>query len=405
MRCGYRKLSEHHLFLCIVHVLLAVLLSGQCLSAAPVVALGHRCKHRCYHPRLLRAPTVNAPSEARTTKLCCSTVFMFGTKRSALLKRLSKIPSHETQRTVETLLKRLNVAQLEALATSVETRGAEEAPCILLPVGELRLGRGSPISAHVLFCQLFRWIDLVSPHELRRLPNCLSPQDRFTICCNPYHWSRHYKPDSPPPPYTRHPQELKVEDSVPSEPLSRFTSHLTESSESSLTWCNIAYWELSSRVGRLLPVTQPTINVFANLPHGDGLCLETLTQSRNTENSSVQQTRTKVGHGITLFRENQAVWMYNRSGYSVFVNSPTLDPPNTRNLTVHKVLPGYSIKIFDYERSKYNQRCRDPSLLKDGPFDPHAVRISFVKGWGSNYSRRFVTSCPCWLEVMFLVNR
>ncbi|XP_054720697.1 mothers against decapentaplegic homolog 6-like [Uloborus diversus] len=171
-------------------------------------------------------------------------------------------------------------------------------------------------------------------------------------------------------------------------------------------WCKIAYWELSNRVGRLLPVCQPTINVFANLPHGDGLCLETLSRSRLADNSSVSQTRAKIGHGISIFREDEEVYVYNRSEHPVFVNSPTLDPPNTAKLTVYKILPGYSVKIFDYERARYNRRLLDPSLLKDGPFDPNAVRISFAKGWGAaKYSRRFVTCCPCWLEVIFLVNR
>lgn len=178
------------------------------------------------------------------------------------------------------------------------------------------------------------------------------------------------------------------------------------SSDSSIPWCNIAYWEHSTRVGRLLPVGQTYINIFGDLPHGDGLCLDTLAQSYQTNNTSVIQTRAKIGQGITLFKEDQNVWVYNRSNYPIFVNSPTLDPPNTENLTVFKVLPGYSIKIFDYEKSSNNLRLQDPSLLKDGPFDPYAVRISFAKGWGSSkYSRRFITSCPCWLEVMFRVNR
>lgn len=183
-------------------------------------------------------------------------------------------------------------------------------------------------------------------------------------------------------------------------------SSISGCTESPHTWCKVAYWELSDRVGRLLPVSQPAINVFFDLPHGDGLCLETLANSHSTDNSSVLQTRTKIGQGITVFKDGLEVWIYNRSEFPVFVNSPTLDPPNTEKLTVHKLQPGFSIKIFDYERSRYNQRMRDPSLLKNGPFDPNAVRVSFAKGFGSSkYSRRFITSCPCWLEIMFLVNR
>ena len=39
-----------------------------------------------------------------------------------------------------------------------------------------------------------------------------------------------------------------------------------------------------------------------------------------------------------------------------------------------------------------------------GPVDTHSVRISFVKGWGLNYSRQDVTACPCWLEVLLSRN-
>lgn len=35
-----------------------------------------------------------------------------------------------------------------------------------------------------------------------------------------------------------------------------------------------------------------------------------------------------------------------------------------------------------------------------GPVDNYSVRISFAKGWGPNYSRLEVISCPCWLEVL-----
>lgn len=148
---------------------------------------------------------------------------------------------------------------------------------------------------------------------------------------------------------------------------------------------------------------------------------------------------------MLLCKEADGVWMYNRSDNAVFVNSPTLDPPGPagapRTLLVYKVPPSYAIRVFDYERSAayqlLQQQCNNvteshvsvatpppPPLLhdeypsakwtdadadatsafsevySDGPFDPNALRISFAKGWGPKYSRQFITSCPCWVEVL-----
>lgn len=104
---------------------------------------------------------------------------------------------------------------------------------------------------------------------------------------------------------------------------------------------------------------------------------------------------------------NGEVWAYNASNFPIFVNSPTLDDPQSpRSLVVKKVPPGYSIKIFDYARAELLERTEARSmLLSDGPFDPCSVRISLAKGWGPSYSRQFITSCPCWLEVLLGVQR
>lgn len=162
-------------------------------------------------------------------------------------------------------------------------------------------------------------------------------------------------------------------------------------------WCNVAYWEHRTRVGRLYTVYQPAVSIFYDLPQGTGFCLGQL--SLDQRSSTVQRTRSKIGYGLLLSKEPDGVWAYNRSQHPIFVNSPTLDVPGSRSLVVRKVMPGYSIKVFDYERSSMLRQGAESELL-DGPYDPNSVRISFAKGWGPCYSRQFITSCPCWLEIL-----
>nr|CAD7435057.1 unnamed protein product [Timema monikensis] len=162
-------------------------------------------------------------------------------------------------------------------------------------------------------------------------------------------------------------------------------------------WCKLAYWELATRVGRLFSVELPSVNVFTSLPHGDGLCLTTLTRSSApTNQESVRRTRAKIGLGLTLSREPDGVWVYNRSDSPIFVNSPTLDDPESCTLLVYRVPPGHCLNIFQRGKST---GCSYPQA-GSGPVDPNSVRISFAKGWGPKYSRQEVTSCPCWVEVL-----
>lgn len=73
---------------------------------------------------------------------------------------------------------------------------------------------------------------------------------------------------------------------------------LSGPSLSSQTWCQLAYWELSKRVGPLFPVEQPSFNVFGNMmPHGDGICLETLARHNYSPPELVCRTRGKIGLG------------------------------------------------------------------------------------------------------------
>jgi hypothetical protein len=101
--------------------------------------------------------------------------------------------------------------------------------------------------------------------------------------------------------------------------------------------------------------------------------------------------------GVTLSQEGDGVWVYNRSDSPIFINSPTLEDPESRTLLVYRVPPGHCLNIFNADKASC---ARHWDYAGMGPVDPNSVRISFAKGWGPNYSRQEVTACPCWLEVL-----
>uniref|UniRef100_A0A8C8ADC1 Mothers against decapentaplegic homolog n=1 Tax=Otus sunia TaxID=257818 RepID=A0A8C8ADC1_9STRI len=327
------------------------------------------------------------------------------------------------------LLKRLKERSLDSLLEAVESRGGMPSGCVLVARTELRLG-GQAAPPHLLLGKLFRWPDLQHPAELKPLCECQSfgVADGPTVCCNPYHFSRLCGPGedvsglattSDAPALSMVSGEFPCEQSrwvgraicLSSIPV--FSQAVTANPDSSLLsptdastspdavkrshWCNVAYWEHRTRVGRLYTVYEQSVSIFYDLPQGNGFCLGQLNLENRSE--TVRRTRSKIGYGILLSKEPDGVWAYNRSEHPIFVNSPTLDIPNCRTLIVRKVMPGYSIKVFDYEKSCLLQHTADLDYT-DGPYDPNSVRISFAKGWGPCYSRQFITSCPCWLEIL-----
>ncbi|XP_072137869.1 mothers against decapentaplegic homolog 6-like isoform X2 [Mobula birostris] len=333
---------------------------------------------------------------------------MFGSRRSSVVRRLWRnrcgaaaaagVAGGEGGRNedlqaglkpvTQSLFKKLRDDQLETLARAVEGGAEERGGCVYVPGGE-----ANPWPP-VLTCRLFRWPDLRSPHQLKRLCICeCSPkvaEEAGVVCCNPYHFSRLCEPESPPPPYSKlsPSQTWNNFDDVGLSPYLPREGH----------WCSVAYWEHRTRVGRLFAVHEPSVGVFCDLPRGSGFCLGQLHVANRHE--MVRRTRGKIGGGVLLSREWDGVWVYNRSQHPIFVSSPTLGLPGSRAVSVHKVLPGYSVKVFDYGKSRALQRAVSPGGFSDGPYDPNSIRISFAKGWGPCYSRQFITSCPCWLEIL-----
>ncbi|XP_063926160.1 mothers against decapentaplegic homolog 6 isoform X2 [Zophobas morio] len=299
-------------------------------------------------------------------------MFMFRSRRATLTKRLLKARRRRggDDDGVARLLRELQDNQLGMLWAAVESRGRDMSSCVLLPKER---------QAHVLCCQTWRWPELVHGADLRRLPGCRSAGDPVYVCCNPYHWSRVYQPDTPPPPYC--PMDKKPEDSFrnPSE------------------WCRLAYWELAQRVGPLYPVEAPAVNVFGDVPYCDGLSLETLSQHNCNAPESVRHGRCKIGLGVTLSHEGGSVWVYNRSDNPIFVNSLTLDSADSPLPT--RVPAEQCLCVYDPKKAAH-RTCGWDFTTPFGPVDPNSIRISFAKGWGPCYKRQEITSCPCWLEIL-----
>ncbi|XP_069779969.1 mothers against decapentaplegic homolog 7 isoform X2 [Narcine bancroftii] len=305
----------------------------------------------------------------------------------------------ELKALMHSLLKKLKEKQLELLLQAVDSKGGARTSCLLLPkMIEPKLSKQT-YSLPVLICKVFRWPDLRNSSELKRLYCCESygTNSPDSVCCNPHHLSRLCEfdlPDSVPP-------STETGGTHYTAPGGLSESRISQELGSQSHWCVVAYWEERTRVGRLYTVQEPSLDIFYDLPHGNGFCLGQL----NSDNKSqlVTKVRSKIGYGIQLSKEPDGVWVYNRSNYPIFIKSVTLDNPDSRTLLVHKVFPGYSIKAFDYEKSYTLQRPNDHDFTHE-PWSGFSVQISFVKGWGQCYTRQFITSCPCWLEV-FLNNR
>uniref|UniRef100_A0A673JZY9 Mothers against decapentaplegic homolog n=1 Tax=Sinocyclocheilus rhinocerous TaxID=307959 RepID=A0A673JZY9_9TELE len=363
---------------------------------------------------------------------------MFRTKRSGLVRRLwrSRAPAEgdgdadtggaagcclgkpgaskpnpgteaELKALTYSILKKIKEKQLEVLLQAVESRGGARSPCLLLPgKADARLGQQS-FPLPLLLYKVFRWPDLRHSSELKRLSCCESygKINPDLVCCNPHHMSRLcelgttlslcFSADSP----GSVPASTETGGTAYSAPMGFSDSLALQERGEQPHWCVVAYWEEKTRVGRLYSVQEPSLDIFYDLPQGTGFCLGQLASDNKSQ--LVQMVRAKIGYGIQLSREPDGVWVYNRSCYPIFIKSATLDNPDSRTLLVHKVFPGFSIKAFDFEKAGSLQRPNDHEFSHQQPRTGFTVQISFVKGWGQCYTRQFISSCPCWLEVIF----
>jgi len=168
-------------------------------------------------------------------------------------------------------------------------------------------------------------------------------------------------------------------------------------------WCSIAYFEQNTRVGEVFHSTSSSVHIdgFTNPgAENNRFCLGQLS---NVNRSSVtENTRRHIGHGVLLMYSNGEVYVKCMSDSAIFIQSRNAnDSHGFHPSAVWKIPPGASQRIFNgMEFSQRLSQCVNHGY--EAVFEMTkmcTIRMSFVKGWGSDYHRQDVTSTPCWVEL------
>lgn len=339
----------------------------------------------------------------------------------------------ELKATAHCIVKRLKERDLTALSRAIEDKGGTETKCVLFGSNE-RVGKRVVSEPQVTLYRVFRQPSVKSAAQLRRRLCCshiLGTDDK--ICINPYHYSAILEPDFSRPAMHVLTNALENEgcdssgfysnctDTTACEmgtyssakPAASMATEYLYGCKRPRPWCYVAYWELNERIGALYEGFDETINVYdrQSVPCCEGFRLADLDRKADVADV-IKRVRNHIGLGLQVTREVDGIWLYNRSEYSLFANGPTLSlthdssASSRHNIRVHKIPPGYSLKVYNYSQAPIVHRNHE---ISRGLSPPQTVRVSFAKGWGTtdsnSYCRPFVTSCPCWIEIHFFVFR
>ncbi|XP_028350748.1 mothers against decapentaplegic homolog 3 isoform X3 [Physeter macrocephalus] len=301
---------------------------------------------------------------------------------------------------------------------------------------------------HVIYCRLWRWPDLHSHHELRAMELCefAFNMKKDEVCVNPYHYQRVETPVLPPvlvprhteipaefpplddyshsiPENTNFPAGIEPQSNIPETPPPGYLSEDGETSDHQMNhsmdagspnlspnpmspahnnldlqpvtycepafWCSISYYELNQRVGETFHASQPSMTVdgFTDPSNSERFCLGLL--SNVNRNAAVELTRRHIGRGVRLYYIGGEVFAECLSDSAIFVQSPNCNQRyGWHPATVCKIPPGCNLKIFNNQEfaallaQSVNQGFEAVYQLTR----MCTIRMSFVKGWGAEYS-------------------
>ena len=170
-------------------------------------------------------------------------------------------------------------------------------------------------------------------------------------------------------------------------------------------WCSITYYELNQRIGETYHATCTQVVVDGYVDpciSADRFCLGHQSSVNRIRNSTIKNVRRQIGNGLLLFYVGGEMFAECLSDRPIFVQSRYCNYSNSFHpTTVCKVPPGCTLKIFNnQEFAQLLAQSIDQGF--DVVFNlikMCTIRVSFVKGWGSDYHCQDVTSSPCWIEM------
>uniref|UniRef100_A0A183CPN8 MH2 domain-containing protein n=1 Tax=Globodera pallida TaxID=36090 RepID=A0A183CPN8_GLOPA len=187
-------------------------------------------------------------------------------------------------------------------------------------------------------------------------------------------------------------------------------------------WCFVYYYELNERVGEVFKAEwrQNAQGEHPQLLIDGGVCASYENtryclglRNRKYQSQSGTAVRRSIGKGLRLFQRDENIYLECLSDSALFVQCPLLARRSGDELpTVYKLKGNgtagaaeSSEPICLFDKKLFDELLREACTRGYNALYTLQVyclcRVSFVKGWGQQYRRQTITSCPMWIEVQF----